>query len=65
MRLLSDSNQQLAAINRWLGQLAREANAMNAMPHTSRDIAVIRLQLDVHLRTVAAMIRANLNRWSR
>ncbi|MFM0229686.1 plasmid stabilization protein [Paraburkholderia sediminicola] len=65
MRLLSDSNQQLAAISRWLGQLAREGRALNTEPHGNNQVGVIRNQIDVHLRAVAGVIRANLDRWSR
>jgi len=65
MRLLSDSNQQLAVISRWLGQLAREEIAASMAPNGGRDIGAIRNQIDVHLRAVAAVIRANLDRWSR
>ncbi|MFM0385735.1 plasmid stabilization protein [Paraburkholderia dipogonis] len=65
MRLLSDSNQQLAMISRWLGQLAREGTGARTAPSGSGDIAEIRDQLDVHVRAVAGVIRANLDRWSR
>jgi hypothetical protein len=65
MRLLSDSNQQLAAISRWLGQLAREGRALHTEPNGNNGIGVIRDRIDVHLRAVAAVIRANLDRWSR
>jgi hypothetical protein len=65
MQLLSDSNQQLAAISRWLGQLARERSGALAASGGSGDIGAIRERVDVHLRTVASVIRANLDRWSR
>jgi len=65
MRLLSESNQQLAVISRWLGHLAREGVAAGMAPNGGRDIGAIRNQIDVHLRAVAAVIRANLDRWSR
>lgn len=65
MHLLSDSNQQLAVISRWLGQLAREGIAVSMAPNGGRDIGALREQIDVHLRAVTAVIRANLNRWSR
>jgi hypothetical protein len=65
MRLLSDSNQQLAAISRWLGQLAREGRALHMEPNGNNQVGVIRNQIDMHLRAVAAVIRANLDRWSR
>jgi predicted DNA binding CopG/RHH family protein len=65
MQLLSDSNQQLAVISRWLGQLAREGIAVSMAPNVGSDIGAIRNQIDVHLRAVATVIRANLDRWSR
>jgi hypothetical protein len=65
MRLLSDSNQQLAAISQWLGQIAREQGAARMAANGGRDIGAIRDQIEVHLRAVAAVIRANLDRWSR
>ena len=65
MRLLSDSNQQLAAISRWLGQLAREGRALHMERDGNNQVGVIRDQIDAHLRAVAAVIRANLDRWSR
>lgn len=65
MRLLSDSNHQLAEINRWLGQLAREGSGARIASNGSGDIGVVRERIDVHLRAVAVLIRANLDRWSR
>ena len=65
MQLLSDSNQQLAVISRWLGHLAREGNAVRMVANGGRDIGALRDQIDVHLRAVAAVIRTNLDRWSR
>ena len=65
MQLLSESNQQLAVISRWLGQLAREGIAVSMAPNGGRDIGALRDQIDVHLRAVATVIRANLDRWSR
>ncbi|MDP9155449.1 MAG: plasmid stabilization protein [Pseudomonadota bacterium] len=64
MRLLSDSNQQLAVISRWLGHLAREGNGVHMVADGGRDLRAIRDQIDTHLRAVAAVIRANLDRWS-
>ena len=65
MRLLSDSNQQLAVISRWLGELAREGRGAYIASNESGDIGAIRKQVDIHLRAVMAVIRANLDRWSR
>ncbi|MGP8432448.1 plasmid stabilization protein [Paraburkholderia fungorum] len=65
MRLLSDSNLQLASISRWLGQLARDVAATHIGQDRKADIGVIRGAIDAHLRVVAAVMRANLDRWSR
>lgn len=63
MRLLSDSNLQLASVNRWLGQLARADGVARVGLDT--DIGALRASIDAHLRIVAAVMRANLDRWSR
>nr|WP_253947309.1 plasmid stabilization protein [Paraburkholderia xenovorans] len=60
LRALSASSQQLASINRLLGQLAR-AGGQDRMA----DWAEMRDRIDAHLRASAAVIRANLDRWSR
>ena len=65
MQLLSESNQQLAVISRWLGHLAREGNGVHMVANGGRDLRAIRGQIDLHLRAVATVIRANLDRWSR
>lgn len=65
MRLLSDSNQQLAVISRWLGQLAREGSDARPASGGRSDIGAIRGTIDAHLRVVANVIRSNLDRWSR
>lgn len=65
MRLLSDSNQQLAAVSRWLAPLARDVAAGPSTPDREPNIGAVRQQIDAHLRAVAAVIRANLDRWSR
>lgn len=65
MRLLSDSNLQLASINRWLGQLARGGHIRPTAQDGNGDIEAIRGAIDAHLRVVAAVMRANLDRWSR
>jgi uncharacterized protein (DUF1778 family) len=64
-RLLSDSNQQLAVISQRLGQIAREGHGASIGSNGDSDIAAVREHIDVHLRAVAAVIRANLDRWSR
>ena len=65
MRLLSDSNQQLAGLSRWLAQLAREASAGHLTRDSEPNLGAVRQQIDAHLRAVTAVIRANLDRWSR
>lgn len=65
MRLLSDSNLQLASISRWLGQLARGGGTAHIPQESDREIRAIRVSIDAHLRVVAAVMRANLDRWSR
>jgi hypothetical protein len=65
MRLLSDSNLQLASIGRWLGQLARDGGAARISQVSDGEIRALRMSIDAHLRIVAAMMRANLDRWSR
>lgn len=65
MRLLSDSNLQLASIGRWLGQLVRSGQIRRTGQDGNGDIEAIRGAIDAHLRVVTAVIRANLDRWSR
>jgi predicted DNA binding CopG/RHH family protein len=65
MRLLSDSNQQLATVSRWLAQLARDAAAGRLTTDREPNIGAVRQLIDAHLRGVTAVIRANLDRWSR
>lgn len=65
MRLLSDSNLQLASISRWLGQLTRDGGAARISQDSDGEIGAIRVSIDAHLRVVAAVMRANLDRWSR
>lgn len=65
MRLLSDSNLQLASISRWLGQLARNGGTARISQDSDGEIRAIRVSIDAHLRVVAAVMRANLDRWSR
>ncbi|PZR44929.1 plasmid stabilization protein [Paraburkholderia fungorum] len=66
LRTLSASNQQLAVISRSLAQLVRGGvdgvGGDRSGPFSPGDM---RDQIDVHLRTVAAVLRANLDRWSR
>ncbi|WP_186178554.1 plasmid stabilization protein [Burkholderia gladioli] len=65
MRLLSDSNLQLASISRWLGQLVRGDQILRTGQDRSGDIESVREMISAHLRVVAAVMRANLDRWSR
>ncbi|KVW14664.1 plasmid stabilization protein [Burkholderia cepacia] len=65
MRLLSDSNLQLASISRWLGQLARDGGAARTRQDRNEDIVAVRGAIEAHLRVVAAVMRANMDRWSR
>ena len=64
LHALSASSQQLAGINRLLGQLVR-ASGKDARLNLASDCAAMRKQIDEHLRATAALIRANLDRWSR
>lgn len=64
MHLLSASNLHLAVISRLLGQIARGAGAELTCQDLA-DFGGIREQIDAHLRAVASVIRANLDRWSR
>ncbi|AIO35050.1 hypothetical protein DM39_4202 [Burkholderia cenocepacia] len=65
LHALSVSNQQLAGISRWLGQLARAGGTELACREPMPDWAEMRKQIDDHLRATAVVIRANLDRWSR
>ncbi|PRX27273.1 hypothetical protein B0G75_11541 [Paraburkholderia sp. BL18I3N2] len=65
MRLLADSNLQLASIGRWLAQLARGGHIRHGGQEGNGDIEAIRGAIDAHLRVVADVMRANLDRWSR
>ena len=58
-----ESNQQLAVIRRQLGELARHVNATGCID--GLDGEQIRATIDAHLRTVAKLLRRNLDRWSR
>ncbi|WP_311004796.1 plasmid stabilization protein [Burkholderia pseudomultivorans] len=65
LHALSVSNLQLARISRLLGQLAREGGTELARLDTVPNWAELRKQIDDHLLATAAVIRANLDRWSR
>lgn len=65
MRVLSESNRQLAGISRLLGQLARAGRTGIVREDLTTDWMEIRNRIDAHLVVTAAVIRANLNRWSR
>lgn len=61
LRLLADSNQHLATIMTLLGRLQAHGDARDAV----RLLEGTRAVIDTHLRTVAQVLRANLDRWSR
>ncbi|MCA8157591.1 hypothetical protein [Burkholderia contaminans] len=63
LALLAESNQQLAVIRRQLGELARDVNASGCID--GLDGEQIHATIDAHLRTVAKLLRRNLDRWSR
>ncbi|CAB5283668.1 hypothetical protein IST455A_05804 [Burkholderia multivorans] len=65
MRALSESSQQLAGINRQLGQLVRSGAIELVARERIADWADMRDRIDAHLRATSALIRANLDRWSR
>ncbi|KWF32698.1 plasmid stabilization protein [Burkholderia diffusa] len=65
LNALSASSQQLAGISRLLGQLARVGETELVHRELTSDWTDLRKQIDDHLRTAAAVIRANLDRWSR
>ena len=65
MNALSVSSQQLAGISRLLGQLVRTAGREFVHRDLTSDWVELRKRVDEHLRTTAAVIRANLDRWSR
>ncbi|PLZ01764.1 plasmid stabilization protein [Burkholderia sp. WAC0059] len=61
MRMLADSNQHLAMIVTLLGRLQGRTDVREV----ERVLAGVRVVIDAHLRTVAQVLRANLDRWSR
>lgn len=61
MQLLADSNQRLVTIVTLLGRLQRHGDLRDA----TGMMEGVRVVLDAHLRTVAHLLRANLDRWSR
>ncbi|WP_306640879.1 plasmid stabilization protein [Burkholderia sp. MSMB1459WGS] len=65
MRALSESSKQLAGINRLLGQLVRTHGNGSTGSERMPDWADMRDRIDAHLRATSAVIRANLDRWSR
>ncbi|AIP29928.1 hypothetical protein DR64_331 [Paraburkholderia xenovorans LB400] len=65
MQALSESNRQMAGISRLLGQFARSGMAGAVREDWMADWTEIRSRIDAHLRATAAVIRTNLDRWSR
>ena len=64
MRALSESSRQLAGINRLLGQLVRAGGIDLEHERTPNWVDMLD-RIDAHLRATSAVIRANLDRWSR
>jgi hypothetical protein len=73
LTLLATSNQQLAGLVRQLGASARDAERASDADHTpqcggavgAQQFEELKRTLDAHLRVVAALMRANLDRWRR
>jgi len=63
MILVAESNKQLATIRTLLSECARGAAAADC--HKSIDWEQIRTAIEAHMRTVAKLLRSNLDRWSR
>ncbi|WP_307873475.1 plasmid stabilization protein [Burkholderia sp. LMG 13014] len=59
------SNQRLAEIGRLLSKLARADETGPVPRDLMSEWAELRERVDEHLRTAAAIVRANLDRWSR
>ncbi|WP_175004353.1 plasmid stabilization protein [Burkholderia lata] len=59
------SNQRLAEISRLLAKLARADETEPVCGDLMFEWAELRKRVDEHLRTTAAIMRANLDRWSR
>jgi hypothetical protein len=62
--VLASSNQQLAAINRLLGLLVRN-DEVGLIGQDLAEVQDVREQIHTHLQAVAAVMRVNLDRWSR
>jgi len=66
LTVLAESNTQLAAIGRNLNQIARALNRQETIaPYRLKILQTLKVEVDEHLDTVTAVIRANLDRWSR
>lgn len=65
LRMLSLSNQQLAGINRLLGQLVRTGDTELMRQDLIVAWTDMQRRIDDHLHATAAVIRANLDRWNR
>jgi hypothetical protein len=59
------SNQRLAEIGRLLGKLARADETEPVRRDLMFEWVELRKRIDEHLRTTTAIMRANLDRWSR
>ncbi len=65
LEVLARSNQQLLALGRNLNQLVRIANGDSAQVLCGKeDIETLRLFVTDHVRRVAAVLSANVKRWS-
>ena len=66
LTVLAESNTQLAAIGRNLNQIARALNGRETIePYRFKILQTLKVEVDEHLDTVTAVMRANLDRWSR
>jgi hypothetical protein len=63
MKLLAESNQHLAQVNRRLSEISRSSGRQNPDFSNANDTSAMRQRIDAHLRAVVAMVHANLDRW--
>lgn len=65
LRALCASSQQLAEMACLLGQLVRAGGTERVRGTRTSEWVTLKKCVDQHLRTTAALVRANLDRWSR
>ncbi|SEA59753.1 hypothetical protein [Paraburkholderia sartisoli] len=67
MALLAASSHVLATISRSLGSVIRELerDGMAVVADDGHLLTGLKAQIDVHLRAVSELVRANIDRWSR